>query len=112
MIYYLYDLPTNKDKLKWHTHTVETWHTRKRWLESKNDNITSPSDYKYPDQANVSKKSTIITEPTELATTTSDRTSTLTEVPDINALLATALGQLGDNQLYQDFISDDINVIT
>ena len=112
VIYYLCFWPTHKDKLKWHPHTVETCHTRKHCLESKNDNITSPSDYKSPDKANVSKKVTIITEPTHLATTTSDRTSTLTEVPNIDALLAAALGQLGDNQLDQEFISDALNVIT
>ena len=80
-------------------------------MESKNDTSTSPSEYKSSAKANVTNKSTIITEPYDLDTTTSDSTYSLTEVPDFNALLAAALGRLGDNQLAWDLISDALNII-
>ena len=56
-------------------------------------------------------KSTILTEPSDAATTTSDCTSALTEVPDINDLLAVAHRKLGDSYIAQELISNYLNMI-
>ena len=109
--YYLCCFPTHKYKLKWHTHTVETYRTCKRCMGIKNYTSTSPSDYNYSDQENVANKYTIITEPSDLYTNTYDSAYDLTGVPDINYILAAALGQLGYKHISLDVIYDALNLI-
>ena len=111
MTYFFFDCPTHKYKLRFHTHTAATFCTCKRWLESKNDTSTFPSNYKAPSQENLAKKSTIITNPSNSATTTSEISYALTEVPDVNALMGEALDLLGYNQISWDLTSDALNVI-
>ena len=60
--YYFCDFPTQKDKLKWHTHTAKNCRTCKCWLYSGSDTGIYPSDSKSLAQANVAKKSTTLNE--------------------------------------------------
>ena len=76
-----------------------------------NDNATSPSNSKSPAQENVANNSATLTEPSDSGTTTSDSTSDLTEIPDVNALLSEALGKLGDNQFDRYLIPEALIVI-
>ena len=61
MNYYFCDFPTHKDKLKWHTHTMEPCRNHKNWLEIKHDAATYPSNPKSTDKENVPIKYPIIT---------------------------------------------------
>ena len=110
VIYYFYDFPTHKDKLNWNTHTAEICYTRKSWLDGKSDTGTSLPNSKSPDQANVADKFTNLNETSESTSVTSDITSSLAEAPDVHALLASDLVQLGGSQHAQDLISDSLNV--
>ena len=90
---------------------METFSTLNLWLESKNDTVPYTSNSKSPYQENVANKSTTLMEPSDSATTTSDSTYALTKEPDVNSLLAAAIGQHGDNHIAWDLISGDLNVV-
>ena len=59
----------------------------------------------------MAQKSTILTEPSDLDTTTYDSTYDITEVPGFNALLAASLRKFGDNQLARYLTYDARNII-
>ena len=74
---------------------------------------TSSSTKKPSPQAHIADTSTAATD-TDSTINRSEVASTLTDTTDVNALLATALGQLGqlgDHPLAQNLITDALNSI-
>ena len=111
------DVPTHKNRAKWHTHSAETCRTRVRWLENKNGKY----NYNNKFTANIADKNvdTSVHNKDEVHDEnnadnlfpSNEKKVTFEPPPDNNvtALLASALNTAGDNQIVRDLIADAIN---
>ena len=102
--WYFCDAPTHKDKIKWHTHSVESCRTRKNWLASKSSNDSTQANNAAVDEE---------ADPAPPADEASTTSSSLTGSEDITGLLAHALNMAegSANDAVKDIIADAINAL-
>ena len=98
------DTPTHRDRIKWHTHSATDYTVRKKWLRKQEEEGASESSLP---EANVH----------EVGNNTSrngneEDDQTLQQDNDVNALLATAMNLVTDNNIVRDYIANTINVST
>lgn len=102
LTWYFCDCPNHRDRIKWHTHTADSCHSRQRWL-------ANPGSRAPPPTANVvaADAPTALTTPTGLL---SDSISS-PDNSDVTALLAAALSHSSDNSTARDLIADALNAL-
>ena len=92
------DTPNHRDRAKWHTHAAADCSVRKKWLRKQDEDGTSGSP-----GTEVNANEIIESD------TTSDDDNDNEPQQDINALLATALNLVTDNDIVRDYIANAIN---
>ena len=106
--FYFCDCPLHRNRLKWHTHTVDKCRTRIRWLKTKNgsdnDNTAHQRERDNANTANLGETDDL---PVESIVDAESSPSLPTQ--DVQALLASALNICGDNDILRDQIATAIN---
>ena len=100
------DYPLHRNKLKWHTHHPDQCRICNRWMKDKDSSSSPPADADAA--ANISVENNVY----EAGNLISDETSTTSSSKpnqDVQAILATAMNLVTDNDIAKDFICDASN---
>ena len=100
--FFFCDCPLHKNKLKWHTHHPDKCRLRAKWMKTKSSSDVVDNDA----TANVGENadSTSVADTSESSSSLNPSTST-----DVQALLASAMNLVSDNDVLKDIISDALN---
>ena len=112
--YFFCDCPFHRNRMRWHTHPTDKCRTRARWLKKKEDgNLNTQDDNSA--SAHISEENEAYDSTAGDATSNDSiaTASSLSSNPtDIQALLASAMNLVQDNDVLRDHIVDAINVIS
>ena len=100
--------------MRWHTHPTNKCRIRAKWLKKKDDGNPNHDDAT-PASAHISEENMVHNATTGDSPSVEpvDTTSTPSSNPtDIQALLASAMNLVNDNDVLRDHIVDAINVIS
>ena len=111
--YFFCNYTFHRNRSRWHTHPTDKYRTRTRWLKKKEDGALEPKDENQA-SANISEENEAYDANANDSTSDNlvETSSTLSSNPsDIQALLASAMNLVKDNDVLRDHIVDAINVV-
>ena len=114
--FYFCDCPDHRNRLKWHTHSTEDCRTRINWLAKGAPAATHSTGATA--EANVVADTNVSTDPTSndassastpSVSDTTDTSSITTDPSNLQALLASAMNLVSDNDAVRDMIGEVLN---
>jgi len=109
--FYFCDCPLHRNKLKWHTHHPDKCRIRNRWLKEK-DTKSPATDATASSNISVENDAYDDTSPSADDTSASSSANSNQSNPGIQALLASAMNLVIDNDVAKDFICETLNAYT
>jgi len=107
--FFFFDCPGHRNCLNWHTHTHEKCRTRIKCLErqgTSSDSTGGAATHLVTDPSSDDSTATTTNTPSVTLTATSSLTD---ETPSVQALLASAMNMVPDNEAVRDMIAEVIN---